>query len=366
MADSVFKNIRICGLAGAVPIQEKKIRNFTEKFGKENIEQYIQLTGVESLRISVRQQTASDLGYAAAKAVLEKFNIDRSQIGAVINVTQTPDYVQPSTAFVFLHRLNLSSDCIAFDVNLGCTGFVYGIHICASLLSNSQSRYALLITGDSEKLPDFLSRENPDTSNVLMHGDACTALLLEKTDNPDYTIRTDLHSDGSGYRTILRGGMCRSCDADRKLTRWSDGIDRSITDPYMDGMGVFSFSTRKAPEAVSSFMKSANETCDDYSTFYFHQANKMIIERIAKKLRIDMNKVPMSISQFGNTSSASIPLTMVTDLGEKQGAELQKVLLCGFGVGLSWGVVSLRIASDCVLPLIETDDYFSEGEIVPF
>lgn len=365
MAGAVFNNIRIAGLTGAVPKCVIHNREYDKVFGKEIVDRFIDLTGVEMLHKAERNQTSGDLGFVAAEKLLSEFSIDREQVGTLIYVTESPDYVWPSTAYVLHDRLKLSKGCIAFDVNLGCSGFVYGIHLCSSLLQNMTQKYALLITGEADKFEDYLKRENPDTANVMMFGDACTALLLERTEQEEPEIRTELYGDGSGYRMMIRGGMCRSVDEPKEATRWSDDLDRSILDPYMDGMGVFAFSTREAPNAVTTFLKNADEKIEDFDTFYFHQANKMIVDRIAKKLRLDMNKVPYSIMKYGNTSSATIPVTMIDQLGDDTGHEVKKVLLCGFGVGLSWGVVSAYISPDLILPMIETDDYYAEGELHP-
>lgn len=365
MAGTIFRNITISGLAGAVPKRVINNRDYYSKFGKEVVDRFISLTGVEMLHKASVKQTSGDLGYIAAERLLLEFNIDRTQIGLLIYVTESPDYIWPATAYVLHKRLKLNNDSIAFDINLGCSGFVYGIHICSSLLQSMNQKYALLLTGEADKFQDFIKRENPDTSNVMMFGDACTALLLERTEK-ESIIRTDLYSDGSGYRMMIRGGMCRSIDVPYKDTRWSDGLDRSITDPYMDGMGVFGFSTREAPKAVNHFLEVGNETIDTYTTFYFHQANKMIVERISNKLHLDMSKVPISLNKYGNTSSATIPVTIIDKLGFEKNEIFQKVLLCGFGVGLSWGVASVYISPKCVLPMIESDEYYEDGEIKPW
>lgn len=365
MAGAVFYNVEISGLAGAVPKQVINNREYDSIFGKDIVDRFIDLTGVERLHRAQRQQTAGDLGFIAAEKLLSELSVDRSQVGTLVFISESPDYIWPSTAYVIHHRLGLSDTCMAFDTNLGCSGFVYGIHMCASLLQSMKEKYALLITGEADKFQNILDRENPDTANVMMFGDACTALLLKRTQEAS-PIRTALYGDGSGYRMMIRGGMCRSVDVSSKATRWSDGLDRSITDPYMDGMGVFGFSTRTVPKSIAAFIAEGNESLSEYKAVYFHQANKMIVDRIARKLGLESAKVPLSLEKYGNTSSATIPVTIIDRLGDDTSCEPQKVLLCGFGVGLSWGIVSIHISPSCVLPMLQSDDFFADGELNPF
>lgn len=363
MAGTAFDNVKLVGLTGAVPRNVVTSRSFGDVFGKDTVERFINLTGVEQLHKAERKQTAGDLGYVAARRLIEKSNVNPSDIGALIFITESPDYIWPSTSYVIHHRLKLSSNCIVFDVNLGCSGFVYGIHICASLLQSMTSRYAMLITGQADKFQDFTKREKPDDSNAMMFGDGATALLLERDDSGACSLRTELFGDGSGYRLMIRGGMCRSIDENKQPERWNDGLDRSIEDPYMDGMGVFAFSTRQAPKAISDFLNKYALKLEDFDKVFFHQANKMIVERIAKKLGISLEKVPMTLKEYGNTSSATIPITMIDCYKNDRSDDLKQILMCGFGVGTSWGVVSAYISTNNIYPIVETDDYFAEGEL---
>lgn len=366
MAGTTFYNISISGISCAVPTNTVYNHDFAEILGKETIEKVINVTGINQYQKAIPKQTSGDLCYEAAKYLIESKNIDKSEIGAVILVTQFPDYIAPSTAYIIQKRLGLSTDCICFDVNLGCTGYVYGIHIASSLLQSMRQRYALLVVGDAVKIPDLRGRKHPEHSNLIMFGDSGTATLIERVQDRS-EVETALYSDGGRYRCLVTLGRCRSMDASKEVTTWSDGYDRSLFDPYMDGMEVFQFSTTEAPKAVKSLLEKRNETINDYDEFYFHQANKMIVERIVKKLGIHKSaaEAPMSIDRFGNTGGATIPVTIVDHLSKDDRTQNLKCLLCGFGVGLSWGVVSLSINPSVVLPMIYTDNYYTEGEFRP-
>lgn len=362
MPGHVFQNIIIAGVAAAAPTTVVVNKDYEERLGKNVVDRVISVTGIEQYHKSARCQTASDLAYIAAEKLLTEKQIDRSEIGAIVDVTESPDYIAPSTAFVLHKRLKLPQACMAFDVNLGCTGYVYGIHIACSLLQTMTQKYVLLVVGDVMKRPDMSDRKNPDNSYLMMFGDAATVTLLAKTEQPS-EIATDLYADGTDYKMLYTMGRCRCPDAPHDVTVWSDGTERSLYDPYMDGMGVFVFSTTYAPRLVRGFLKDRNESLEQYNEVYFHQANKMIVERIAKILKLDMDKVPLSLPRYGNTNCGSIPVTLVDNLGDNDSDKPRKVLLCGFGVGLSWGIVSLEICPSAVLPMIFSDDYYAEGEI---
>lgn len=361
MSQHVFHNIKIAGVAGAAPSQVIDNRGYYERLGKKAVDDFIKLTGIERHHKSPRKQTACDLGYAAASELLEKFDIDRKDIGAVIDVTQSGDYMEPSTAFVLHKRLQLEHSCIAFDVNLGCAGYVYGVYIAASLLQTMEAKYILLVAGDVRKLPDVETRKHPDPSNFMMPGDCATATLIERTEG-ESELAVHLYADGSQFQMLHKLGGSRCLDATDEVFVAENGVEYSLLDHYMDGMGVFSFSTTRVPDAMELFLAGQGKTVDDYDYYFFHQANKMIVERIAKKMKIDPARVPLSLVEYGNTSSGSVPITIVYALGQNDGPKELNTLLCGFGVGLSWGIVTTKLSPCKVLPVIITDEFYEEGE----
>lgn len=365
MAGGEFHNVRIAGLSGAVSKRIVKNQDFVPILGDKTIKRIIDITGVEQMHKCLPEQTAGDLGYVAAEELLTKLRIDRKEIGALVLVTGSPDYIAPATSYVIHKRLGLPQECMAFDISLQCSGFVYGLHTCASLIQNMKQKYLLLIVADAPKDADVLKRKNPDYSYAVLSGDAGTAILLERVSETS-SIKTELYGDGTDFKMIVRMGMSRGYGLPDEATEWSDGKERSIYDSYMDGMRVFSFSTRKVPEAIRRFMQEAGTGTQDYDSLVLHQANKMIVERIAKQLKWDMNKVPLSIGKYGNTSCVSIPVTMIDQWGECAEQSHKKILACGFGAGSSWGVVSFDIETNCILPMIETEDYFAEGILSPF
>lgn len=361
MSQHIFTNIKIAGVAAAAPSQVIENRDFYERLGKKHVEDFIKLTCIERHRKSPPKQTASDLGFAAAKNLIDKLGVDKSEIGGVIDVTQSGDYLEPATAFVFHKRLDLPESCLAFDVNLGCSGYVNGLNIAASLLQTMEARYILLIAGDVRKRPEVAFRKHPDPSNFLMPGDCATATLVERTEYKS-EMAVHLYSDGKDFQMLHKLGANRCLDVTDEILTTEEGVEYSLLDHYMDGMGVFTFSTTRVPEAIQLFMEKTNCRKEDFDYYFFHQANGLIVNRIAKKLKIPTEKVPLSLVEYGNTSSGSVPMTIVYQLGEDKSDKPLKCILCGFGVGLSWGVVSAEIAPSAVLPVIINDDYYEYGE----
>lgn len=365
MAGGEFHNVSIAGLAGAVPKHIVRNRDLEHVLGEGTMDRIIKTTGVEQMHKALPEQTAGDLGYAAAEELLTKLQIDRTEIGALVLVTGSPDYIFPATSYVVHRRLGLPQECMAFDIGLQCSGFVYGLHTCASLLQSMKQRYLLLLVAEAFKYEDVMKRRKPDNSLAVLSGDAGTAILLERVSEAP-PLRTELYADGTNYKLMIRMGQNRGFGLPHEVTEWSDGKDRSIYDPYMEGMGTFAFATRKVPEAICKFMEDTGTTQEDYDTFVLHQANKMIVERISKQLRWNLDKVPLSITKYGNTSCASVPVTIVDQLGPIDDKQPRRLLACGFGAGCSWGVASFEIIPKRVLPMLETESYFEDGIVTPF
>lgn len=364
MAQIVFDNLGISAMAASVPKQVVDNHDWASVLGADVTEKVIHSIGIEKHRKALRRQTAGDLAFSAADYLLKEKGINKQDLGAVIFITTTPDYMVPATAFVIHKRLGLSEECIAFDVNISCAGFVYGLQIVGSLLQNMKKKYALLLNGQAPKHLEVANRKNPEHSALMMFGDAATATLLEKTKNR--VIRVSLNVDSSDYKSLCTLGGCRCPDASREVSVWSDGKEHSLFDAGMDGMAVFSFATMRAPESITNFLKESDTTIDKYDAIFLHQANQMIVNRIIKLINADKMKCHISLGKYGNTSGCSIPLGMVDAYGESQSNDEVNVLMCGFGSGMAWGTASCRIRPCDILPLIESDEIYEEGEIHPF
>ncbi len=355
--------IEIAGIACSVPDNYVTVESFKAVFGEEIPKKFSTGTGIKSMYKALPEQTASDLSYAAAENLLKKTGVDRNEIGLMVLVTQSPDYRRPSSASVVQKRLELPVDCSCMEINLGCSGFIYGIQTAMSLMNSSDTNYALLLMGETaSKLVD-----PHDKAIVMMYGDAGAAILLKKTEK-SVCATTLLRSDGSRFKSIiLPAGGFRDMNPSHERFVCSDGIERSLYDIYMDGTSVFSFSITDIPKALTDYLEYTNTTTSDYDSFVMHQANEFIIKQIIRKLKLKKELVPISLDRYGNTGGISIPLTLCDAYGNVNNSDRNplKVLACGFGIGLSWGVTSLEINTDSVFPIELTSDYYVEGKITP-
>ena len=274
---SVFKTngIGIAGVACAVPKNRVPVESFISVFGKEVTEKFTLGTGIKATYKALPQQTASDLAVAAAQELFSHVTVDKSEIGAMFLVTQSPDYRRPSSASIVQLRLELPIGCSCMEINLGCSGFVYGLQTAMAMMSASDYKYGLLLLGETAtKLVDPL-----DKSIVMMYGDAGAAILLERKE--DIKTTTLLRSDGSRYKSIvLPAGGFRDMKPNHERFTCSDGIERSLYDIFMDGTSVFSFSISDVPEAITDYLKLTETTVADYNAFLFHQANQFIIKQL--------------------------------------------------------------------------------------
>ncbi|MEG1752295.1 MAG: ketoacyl-ACP synthase III [Christensenella sp.] len=355
MLKSVFHNVKITGISCAVPTKYVSNESYYPLFGKEDVDKIIDTTGIKGGYHVHEKQTASDLAFVAADRLLTEKNIDRSTIGALIFVVSYPDYFVPSTACVLQKRLNLSMDCLVFDMNMACSGFVFGLHTAASFLQSTNISRALVLVGDSTS-----KVVSPNDKSRMLFGDAGGAALIELDDNAE-TINFGLKNDGARFKSIIvPAGAFRMPNAPREQTVWFDQNTRSDYNLFMNGADVFSFTMSDVPSLLKEFMEFYETSVDDVDALVFHQPNGFILKHLAKKVKIPLDKVPLSLPKYGNTSGVSIPVTLCDAYGAEQGTS-HHIIICGFGVGLSWGVASLTLETDGILPIIHTDDYYTDG-----
>lgn len=333
MATLKFENIGISAIAACVPAQVERNADLGYFMSDEEIQKAINNIGIEERRIAPSDVCSSDLCYQAAEQLLEDNQIDRSTIDALIFVSQTADYHQPATAPMLQNRLGLSKDTLCFDINLACSGYVYGLSTAYVYANMPTINRVLLLVG--ETMSKIVSRQ--DKVNTPLFGDAGTATLIEKGDFGESWF--NLHSDGSGAEVMMipHGGFRQPTTLDSFVEEMDDNGDiRNQLQFRMDGMAVFNFGISEEPRDVKNLVAQAGLTMNDIDLLIYHQANRFMTDFFTKWLKFDKAKTPYSIQKFGNTSSASIPLTIVAELKEKY-PQREKVILSGFGAGLSWG-----------------------------
>jgi 3-oxoacyl-[acyl-carrier-protein] synthase-3 len=351
MADLSFEGVTILGMSGAVPANTIKNRSFTKFFDKETVNDIIDKTGVEERRVSDDKTTASDLCYAAAEQLIQDLNIDKSDIDILIFVSQTPDYRMPATSAILQGRLKLSKSTAAFDVNLGCSGFVYALSIAYCYAQQPGIKKVLILDGETRSKV----YHPKDRQTGFIFGDAGIAAIVEKNIhvgksffslNTDGTLCDLIKIDAGGYRNKSTAETLKEKVVDKY------GNIRTDEHGHMNGGDVFNFVLREIPKNIRHLLKVSDFELDKLDFYVFHQANKFMNDYLVKKLKLDINKTPSTISKYGNTSSVSIPITIVDQLKDRTNGH-KNLFLCGFGVGMSWASAIIPTKSMHISQIIE-------------
>ncbi|MDB4973963.1 MAG: 3-oxoacyl-ACP synthase [Myxococcaceae bacterium] len=349
-----IRGVAVRGIASAVPDHVKTLDDDAAMFGEADAKRVFKNTGVKQRYTTENGMCASDLCEPAARRLLQELNWEASSVDVLVLVTQSPDYISPATACVLHARLGMGPDCAAFDVNLGCSGWVYGLWLVSALLTSGGGTRALLLVGDVVTR----TMSPADRSVAPLFGDAGTATALEcAADAPpmDFVIG----SDGAGARHLMvpAGGFrLRAQDANAALATGADGNTRSLQHTHMNGAEVFTFTLASVPKLLKDVMARAGWSHEDVDWYVFHQASTFMLKTLCRSCGIPTAKFVIAMENYGNTSSASIPLAICDRLRENLGAGSQRLVLAGFGVGWSWGAVALTLGPLCVLPVLVVAD----------
>lgn len=340
MAFLRFKDVRIAGMAAGVPkrvLNNLQNNNISVDYSAED---YVKTTGVIERHTS-KTLCTSDLCFEAAERLIADLQWDKSEIEALVFVSQTADYILPATACILQERLGLSKECYASDCALGCSGWVYGLSHVVSLVANGDIKKALILCGDAKK--------RADGPGDPLFGSAGTATAVEFCKGAKGLL-FHFGTDGSGYDAIIipDGGSRNQVSPASFEEEVVDGKITNRMTTRMNGMDVFSFGITVPPKSIKRLAEHYSFDYLDADYYVFHQANMKMNNMIKKKLKLADDKVPECMSHFGNTSSASIPLTIVTQLKDKL-TEPKKFICCGFGVGLSWGTTAFETDSNIVI-----------------
>ena len=332
MAFSQIHQVALRGVVSVVP--SKRVDNLdVAQTARSARERLVRNIGIRYRRVCPPGMIFSDLALHAAQRLLEGLGWDR--VDALILVTQSPEYPIPSTAILLQDRLGLERSTLAFDVNLGCSGYPYGLFLAASMLRQGGLQRAIAIIGDQSA-----SQGAADEGREILFGDAASATALEWDANAP-PMSFEGFSEGAGFRAIHipHGGRRRPMSADSFIPSvCEDGVTRLGADVWLDGPAILNFSTREAPAAVQSLLNRTERSIEQVDYFFFHQANRMINETIRKKLRLPEEKSPTTLEQYGNTSSASIPITMSAAAHQRLQEGACTSLMCGVW---GWAVVGL-------------------------
>ena len=345
MAFLKFENTGISAMAAAVPKTVINNYEYTLHFPAEDVKEVVEKIGVYERRFADENTCSSDLCFAAANKLIKDNDIDRKEIELLIFVSQTSDYRMPATSIILQEKLGLPKSTIAFDINLGCSGFIYGLSVVYSMMQHGTIKKALLLDGETRSKV-YSPR---DRKTAFIFGDGGIAALIEN-DSKFGKSFFSLNSDGSRESLIKidAGGYRNPSSPETLKEKVVDeyGNIRSDEHGYMKGADVFSFVIREIPKDFKRTLEYSNTPKEAIDYFVFHQANSYINAYLAKKLKLDKTKIPATIHKYGNTSSVSIPLTIISELKEDLNAHNRKVLFSGFGVGMTWATAVMDI-TDC-------------------
>lgn len=349
-----FNGIGITAMAGAVPSHVVENLKYTDHFSPEMVKEVVEKVGIYERRFADEKTCSSDLCFAAAQKLILDNNINRDEIDLLVFISQTADYRMPATSITLQHRLGLKNSCIAFDVNLGCSAFLYGMSVVYSMVSSGNIRKALILDGETRSKV-YGPR---DRRSAFIFGDAGVAALVER--NPKFgDSYISLNSDGSRADLIMikAGGYRHMSTPETLKERVIDeyGNMRSDEQGYMKGGDVFNFVIREIPRDIKNTLATANVTADQMDYIVFHQANNFINSYIAKKMKLNVEKIPHTIEKFGNTSSVSVPLTIVSELNGKLDGQ-KTLLMSAFGVGMTWASGIIPFVDCKISDIVEVEN----------
>ena len=342
-----IKNVALRGVTGTVPDNPVKTADFPF-FTKEEAETFDKTVGIKNRYIAPNNICASDLCYDAAERLIAGLGWDKESIDILLFASVTGDYKTPPTSAILQDRLGLPSCTFVLDVPMGCCGCMYCINVAGNMLSAGTAKRAIILVGDTA-----MRMGNPkDKSRCPLFGDSGTALALEY-DPTAADIIIDFNTQGSGYQALMtpHGGYRHPVTKESFIEKdFGNGIIRAPKDALINGMDVFSFAITKPPISVKKMLEQQGLDKDvDY--YLIHQANKLIVDRLVKKLKLPLDKVPYNLQKFGNLGGASILMLMVSEIAEDLSTKSLTIICSSFGLGLTWGTMLLRTKPMIVLPV---------------
>ena len=352
MAILTFKNVGITAMAACVP--KNIVDNYhygLDIWPEDEVKKVVDKVGVAQRRFADVNTCASDLCFAAAEKLIADNDIKREEIDLLVFLSQTPDYRMPATSILLQDRLGLPMSTMAFDISLGCSGFLSALSVVYSMMENGNFRRALLLNGETRS--KVYSRK--DRREAFIFGDAGVAALIERNIKFGES-HFSINSDGSRGELIMipAGGYRNMSSAETVCEKVVDeyGNMRSDEQGTMNGADVFNFVIIEVPKDIKRLLSATGEDVQNMDYYVFHQANAFINNYIAKKMKLDKSRMPWTIQKYGNTSSVSIPLTIVSELKDKIQGE-KKLLLSAFGVGMSWGTAIVPFVDCKISEMVE-------------
>ena len=350
MAYWEIKNVAVRGVTGTVPNNPVKSSEF-DFFTQEDADMFDNTVGIQNRYLATDDICASDLCYDAAERLIAGLRWEKESIDVLVFASVTGDYKTPPTSGILQDRLGLPSTAFVVDLPMGCCGTLYAINVAGNMLSAGTAKRAILLIGDTASRMG----SPKDKSRVPLFGDAGMAMALEY-DTTAEKIVIEMNTLGSGYKALMtpHGGYRHPITQDESFEYedFGNGIIRAPKDALINGMDVFSFAITKPPISIKKMMETQGLDKDkDVDFFLIHQANKLIVDRIVKKLKLNPEKVPYDLQEFGNLGGGSIPMLMTYNIADALRTKEQTLLCSAFGLGLTWGTMILKTQPMLILPV---------------
>ncbi|OGT06655.1 MAG: hypothetical protein A2103_03550 [Gammaproteobacteria bacterium GWF2_41_13] len=325
-----LKNLSIKGVLTVVPKNKLVLQTLSDKFGFNEIKRIMMSTGIESVGIALPDQKASDFCLYAAQHLMEQLSILSKSVDAIIFVSQTPDYKMPATSCVLQGKLKLPKTVLAFDINYGCSGYIYGLYQASLLVNSGSCERVLVCVGDT--ISHHLSPDDQKTR--LVFGDGGAATIVERG---EHDIAFNIMTDGTGFQHLM-------------VDKTKEGSDADLC---MNGSEIMEFALREVPLSIDAVLSQMDWRKEDVGIFALHQANQFMLDYLRKKLNLKREQVPIAVKCYGNTGSASIPLVLCHHCKDFTAESRAKVILSGFGAGLSWGSVATNLSQTTIMDVME-------------
>lgn len=341
-----INGIKISAISSCAPKSKLDLTSLSDQFGEKEVKKIIKTTGIKSVSVAENGVTTSDLCFLSTKKIMLDCNIKPDNIDGLIFVSQTADYKMPQTSHILQNRLGLKKETICFDLPVGCNGYIYGLFQASLLIQSGSCNNVFVLCGDTTtKIIN-----DRDRSLKMVFGDGGSSTLIEKGSQD---ISFIIYSDGAKYKDlIIKSGGSRFpySTSDNEIINDEDGSSRSNSDLYMDGMAIFNFAITCVPKLIDEILEYSKWKKENVDLFALHQANKFMIDYLRKKTKVDLNKMPVVVDGFGNTGPATIPILLTETIKNKNKT---KVLLCGFGVGLSWGAATCNLSKTKIIKTLK-------------
>ena len=342
--------INISHIVTGLPKKVVSVEDYEEEFGAKNVRRISKSTGIRKMHVADDSLCASDYDVMLAEYLMKQTGMKGEDFDGIIFVSQSPDYIMPATSIVMQGRLGLPQTAVAFDLNFGCPGFVYGLYQAALLVSSGSCNRVLLFNGDTK-----VRMTHPkDRSTRLIMGDGFSLTVVE---NGNQSIGVNLNIDGTQYDSVIieAGGFRTPKSSETHQHKLSEkGIPYWPEYMHMSGMKVMDFSLNTVPSLIQETLDFMRWKREEVGTYALHQANQTMLETIAEKIGVPFERVPFAVSDIGNTSSASVPLMLAVKHEElSRDKLLSKTVICGFGIGLSWGAIAADLSNTKIWDVLE-------------